>query len=104
MNASDLSLWNHCLGYLQSEVSEQEFNLWVRPLQADLNQGVLKLWAPNRFVRDWVAHNLLSRIEALINREASDDPPTVVLDVGSKPTVAAPTPTPSPVSLSLIHI
>jgi chromosomal replication initiator protein len=84
MSDSDRDLWAQCLRYLQAEVSEQEFNLWVRPLQADLDAGVLKLWAPNRFVLDWVTHNLLSRIEALLNREAANDPPTVQLEVGSK--------------------
>jgi len=103
MNASDQGLWNRCIGYLQSEVSEQEFNLWVRPLQADLSDGLLKLWAPNRFVRDWVAHNLLSRIEALVNREASEDPPSVVLDVGSKAATAAATSAATPMASPTLH-
>lgn len=103
MNASDQGLWNRCIGYLQSEVSEQEFNLWVRPLQADLSDGLLKLWAPNRFVRDWVAHNLLSRIEALVNREASEDPPSVVLDVGSKAATAAAASAATPMASPTLH-
>lgn len=97
MSDPDQGLWTHCLGYLQSEVSDQEFNLWVRPLQADLEAGTLKLWAPNRFVRDWVATNLLPRIESLVNREAADEPPAVILEVGSRATAKPPV---APVSMS----
>ena len=39
---------------LEAELPEQQFNTWVRPLQAIEGNGALQLLAPNRFVVDWV--------------------------------------------------
>jgi chromosomal replication initiator protein len=36
---------------LEAELPEQQFNTWVRPLQALEGAGALKLLAPNRFKR-----------------------------------------------------
>ena len=44
------SLWNRCLRVLEGELPEQQFNTWVRPLQAVEREGELKLLAPNRYV------------------------------------------------------
>ena len=41
------SLWNRCLRVLEGELPEQQFNTWVRPLQAVERDGELKLLAPN---------------------------------------------------------
>ncbi len=37
---------------------------WIRPLQAELSDNTLALYAPNRFVLDWVRdkHSTISRI------------------------------------------
>ena len=48
------SLWNRCLRVLESELPEQLFNTWVRPLQAIERDGELKLLAPNRYVIEWL--------------------------------------------------
>ena len=48
------SLWSICISTLEAELAEQEFNTWVRPLQAIEGEGVLKLLAPNRFAVEWV--------------------------------------------------
>ena len=42
------------MGALEAELPEQQFNTWVRPLQAIEGDGALKLLAPNRFVVDWI--------------------------------------------------
>ena len=57
------TLWHHCLKQLEGEVPEQQFNTWVRPLQAVERDGELQLLAPNRFVVSWIEKNLFGRIE-----------------------------------------
>jgi chromosomal replication initiator protein len=84
------SLWNRCLRVLESELPEQQFNTWVRPLQAIQLDGELKLLAPNRYVIEWLGQNSLPRIRELV-RAFSDDPALeVVLDVGTRAGVPAP--------------
>jgi len=78
------SLWNRCLRVLESELPEQQFNTWVRPLQAIERNGELKLLAPNRYVIEWLGQNSLPRIRELIQAFAEDPAPEVVLDVGTR--------------------
>jgi chromosomal replication initiator protein len=78
------SLWNRCLRVLESELPMQQFNTWVRPLQAVERDGELKLLAPNRYVIEWLGDNSLPRIKELL-REFADGPVVdVVLDVGTR--------------------
>ena len=84
------SLWNRCLRVLESELPEQQFNTWVRPLQAIERDGELKLLAPNRYVIEWLGQNALPRIKELIRAFAEDPVPELVLDVGTRAGAAAP--------------
>ena len=57
------SLWDRCVQELRSDLSEQQFNTWIRPLQAVEDEQHIRLLAPNRFVVDWVSSNCLGRIQ-----------------------------------------
>jgi len=83
------SLWNRCLRVLESELSMQQFNTWVRPLQAIERDGELKLLAPNRYVIEWLGDNSLQRIKELIREFAAGATTEVVLDVGTRAGVPA---------------
>ncbi|HKZ73584.1 MAG TPA: chromosomal replication initiator protein DnaA [Steroidobacteraceae bacterium] len=78
------SLWARCMRALEAELPEQQFNTWVRPLQALEGAGALKLLAPNRFVVDWINANLLPRIGELLRGEVAGDTPIVTVEVGSR--------------------
>ena len=80
----EASLWTRCMGALEAELPEQQFNTWVRPLQAMEGNGALKLLAPNRFVVDWINANLLPRIGELLRNESTGDAPIVTVEVGSR--------------------
>ncbi len=69
---------------LEGELPEQQFNTWVRPLQALEGAGALKLLAPNRFAVDWINANLLPRIGELLRDESTGDAPIVTVEVGSR--------------------
>ena len=84
------SLWNRCLRVLESEIPEQQFNTWVRPLQAMERDGELKLLAPNRYVIEWLSQNSLPRIKELVRTFAADPTLEVVLDVGTRAGVPTP--------------
>lgn len=80
----DLSLWEKCLNSLESEFPSQQFNTWIRPLQAEHSEGKLVLFAPNRFVLDWIVERFLARINELAEKFSGDKPLTVQLEIGSK--------------------
>ena len=79
-----ISLWNGCLRQLQADLSETDFNTWIRPLQAVEDDRTLRLLAPNRFVVDWVTDKCLGRIREVVARDASAAAPDVVLQIGSR--------------------
>jgi len=79
------TLWTNCIDCLQQELPAQQFNTWIRPLQVDQNGNTLRLLAPNRFVKDWVAQRYLSRInEIVIADPQADGVEQVELVIGSK--------------------
>ena len=78
------SLWDKCLHSLESEFPSQQFNTWIRPLQAELAEGKLVLFAPNRFVLDWIVERFLSRIIELVKQFSETQPPAVSVEIGSK--------------------
>ena len=80
----EASLWTRCICALEAELPEQQFNTWVRPLQALEGAGALKLLAPNRFVVDWINENLLPRIGELLRDESTGDAPIITVEVGSR--------------------
>ncbi|AXY42786.1 chromosomal replication initiator protein DnaA [Halomonas sp. JS92-SW72] len=88
-----LALWQQCLDTLQDELNSQQFNTWIRPLQAEEGEsGELCLLAPNRFVRDWVSDKYAKRIGELMRELSPAKPPKVVLTVGSRGTAPQPQP------------
>ncbi|APZ41682.1 chromosomal replication initiator protein DnaA [Acidihalobacter ferrooxydans] len=80
------ALWQDCVSRLQGELSEQQINTWIRPLQAQaLEDGrALCLLAPNRFVLDWVRDHFLQRINELASELAPTAGIQVHLEVGTQ--------------------
>jgi len=83
-------MWHQCLEVLRDEFPAQQFNTWLRPLQADLREGQLMLFAPNRFVMDWVNQKYLRRIEEVLKDLNGGQAPRVVMKVGSAPRESEP--------------
>lgn len=55
-------LWNNCLERIQADVTESDFNTWIRPLEAELEGSVLTIFSPNQFVADWLKANLAQQL------------------------------------------
>jgi chromosomal replication initiator protein len=85
--SADSTLWNHCLRVLKAELPEQQFNTWIRPLQAVEDGAELKLLAPNRFVVDWLQQHYLQRILELVAEGDGDK--ALLVEVGSRQAPAA---------------
>ena len=79
-------VWKKCLDSLESELSDQQFNTWIRPLQAVQGRGGLRLMAPNRFVMDWVRDRFLDRIAELVGQFSDKEQLRVTIDVGDRRT------------------
>lgn len=78
-----MSIWQECLTQLQLELPSTEFNLWIRPLQARLDDNQLYLYAPNRFVLDWVKNKYVSKITQILLNLSGNNAPKLFIDIGS---------------------
>ncbi len=58
-------IWRHCLNRLENELTDQQFNTWIRPLHAVQRDNCLTLLAPNRFVMDFVSETYLMRVNEI---------------------------------------
>ena len=84
------TVWHQCLEVLREEFPAQQFNTWLRPLQSDQREGQLVLFAPNRFVMDWVNEKYLRRIEEVLKDLLGGQAPSVGMKVGSAPKTEEP--------------
>jgi len=55
--------------------------MWIRPLQADHSDSQLTLFAPNRFVLDWVRDKYFTQITSLFNELCGADAPQLRFEV-----------------------
>ena len=56
------TIWQQCLGQLESELANEQFDTYIRPLHAEYDDGRLTLLAPNIYVEEKVRSSYLERI------------------------------------------
>lgn len=64
------NFWPTCLSRFEQELSTQQFNTWIKPLQTELietasGSSSIRVLAPNKFVQQWVKDRFLNRIESI---------------------------------------
>ncbi len=75
------TIWRHCLNRLENELTDQQFNTWIRPLQAVQRDDCLTLLAPNRFVLDFVSETFLVRVNEIADSFSANGL-TVRIEIG----------------------
>lgn len=76
-------LWEKCLTHLEGDLSAQQLNTWLRPLQAIETIDSLRLLAPNPYVQAWVQEQLESKINHLIQSLSQGSINVVNIEVGN---------------------
>ncbi len=79
-DVSEVTLWQRVCERLATELPEQQFNTWIRPLPAaeviHLQEGngedavLVSLRVPNRFKLDWIRSQYAGRIEMILGELA----------------------------------
>ncbi|MCX4192567.1 chromosomal replication initiator protein DnaA [Methylophaga sp. OBS1] len=78
-------LWEKCLSHLEGDLSAQQLNTWLRPLQAIETEDSLRLLAPNPYVKAWVQEQLEQQINSLIHNLSQGLIARVAIEVGTVP-------------------
>lgn len=76
-------VWQQCINRLRDELPSQQFNTWIRPLQASASEQALTLFAPNRFIKDFVAEKYAGRIVELLEELQPGNALLVALEIGA---------------------
>lgn len=63
-----MKFWSECTEKLETKLSQEEFNTWIKPLRANINKNELEISAPNDFVLTYVKENLGQIIENMVNK------------------------------------
>jgi chromosomal replication initiator protein len=79
-----VELWNRCVTHLESTLTPQEYNTWIRPLQPVESEKSIRLLAPNRFVLDWVRNHHLEQIRSYLTTVQGGQDINVILEIGSR--------------------
>lgn len=82
--SSTLSLWHQCLQFLEDKLTPTDYHTWIFPLQAELLEDGLCLFAPNRFICGYVEDNYLVMIKSLVQQLSPSNTPDVLLKMGRK--------------------
>jgi chromosomal replication initiator protein len=83
-------VWQKCVSRLRDELPSQQFNTWIRPLQACTDERSLTLFAPNRFIKDFVAEKYSARIGELVREYEPGNTIAIALEIGSSKAPLAP--------------
>jgi len=75
------SIWQSCLSRLETELTAQQYNTWIKPLQlvGTADDGVV--YAPNKYILDTVERQFLVRIKAVLLESGMH---RVALKIGSQ--------------------
>jgi len=64
-------IWNAALQLIQQQISLQEFETWIKPLQpGHINGDIITLKAPNSFLRDWLIEHYKSMLPEALSTAA----------------------------------
>ena len=63
-------LWEECLLRLSEELSEEHYEIYIRPLQSKIDDDRITLLAPNIYVEEQIRKTYLDLIEEVFQRHS----------------------------------
>ena len=66
--STEHNIWDKCLDKLSETLTEKEIRLWIAPLKVKKDGDALKLYAPNKFMKEEIERNFLSKISDVLNQ------------------------------------
>ena len=68
-----MELWNKCSEKLENSLSQDDFNTWIRPLRANIDQNTLEVVAPNDFILEYIEKNFADEIKEILKNQEKRD-------------------------------
>ncbi|MCY3606336.1 MAG: chromosomal replication initiator protein DnaA [Gammaproteobacteria bacterium] len=64
--------WHEVCRELRPLLAEEKYNTYIQPLEAQFDNGRLRLIAPNRFVRGWIESNCMHLLAEACERQGAE--------------------------------
>ena len=68
-----MSFWQKSLEHLKSNVSEQEFRIWILPLKVSDQGNLFTVYAPNRYFLEWIKSRYKRIIVDILKKVKEND-------------------------------
>ena len=81
-------LWQQCLNKLETDLSDQEINTWLRTLHGTQHDKILVLLAPNTFVYQHVNDHHLDLIKSKLKSVSGGEDIQVILQIGAESNIS----------------
>jgi chromosomal replication initiator protein len=78
-----VEVWEQCINFLKNDLTSAEYNTWILPLQASEGGHRIQLYAPNRFVKDWVKQHYEGRILEICSHLSRGTVSEIGFEIGS---------------------
>ncbi len=78
-----MNVWEQCVFKLKEALTTHEFNTWILPLQTRIDARCMELFAPNRFVKDWVEQHYEPLIQGICQQMSAGSIDSIRFDIGS---------------------
>lgn len=78
------NIWKQCLEKLKEVIEPQQFSFLIAPLQAEISNSILQIYAPNPIVKDQVISKYRAEIEKTLIKVSSGDITQINFIVGNR--------------------
>ena len=74
-------LWEECLLRLSEELSEEHYEIYIRPLQSNIDDGRITLLAPNIYVEEQIRKTYWELIENVFQKHSKETAESVEIEL-----------------------
>lgn len=78
-----MGIWKQCIAFLEGDLTTAEYNTWILPIQAEEEEKQIRLYAPNRFVLNWVRQHYEKKIVEFCAHVSGGRIETLSFEIGS---------------------
>ena len=84
MKINEKNFWPYCIESFSKDLTKQQLNTWIIPLEFKINGKKAQIVAPNQFVLQWVKEKFALRIETLLSENLKDISLKYIVDKKNK--------------------
>ena len=84
MKINEKNFWPYCIESFSKDLTKQQLNTWIIPLEFKINGKKAQIVAPNQFVLQWVKEKFALKIEKLLSENLKDISLKYIVDKKNK--------------------